>query len=629
MCGFAGEFLLVAGRADLALAGRMAAALRHRGPDSAGTYLSPDGRLAIGFQRLAIIDPPASQQPMSTPDGQLTVAFNGEIYNFRQLRKLLQSDGANFTTQGDTEVLLHLYRRRGAEMLHDLQGMFAYIIYDAARQTLMFARDRIGQKPFWYAVLSDRVVFASEAKAILLHPGVDRSIDHQSLTYFMTFGYIPAPRSGWVGIRKLPAGSYMSIDSAFGQPKRYWTAPVKPAAANESQLLEVTRVTVDKAVADHLVADVPVGSLLSGGIDSSIVTALMVKHAGNAGGVKTFTAGFDDAEYDERPLARRTAEHLGTEHTEILVRPQLSGLADRMVSLYDEPFADSSALPTWLICQAAGGHVKAALTGDGGDEAFAGYDRHRAMYIGATVRPPTYAALRLAGFLAGAFGPKDERSPLRRLARFARTLPYPYADQYFMHRGLFDMNDLGDLFTADFEAQNNLDAPYRWFCELYEDNDIDDEVARCQYHDIMTYLPDDLLVKTDIAAMSHSLELRPPLLDPAVIELGLSLPVGLKVNRRRGKLALRRAFADLLPPEVFAARKRGFGIPLGRWLRKELRSEMEETLLDQSFLDSGIFRPSAIRGLVNDHLSGKDDHRHRLWALMVLARWLARSWQGS
>lgn len=622
MCGFAGEFLFAPARADLALAQRMAQALRHRGPDSQGSFLSADGRLAIGFQRLAVIDPPASQQPMSTPDGGTTVAFNGEIYNFRQLRQRLGADGAVFRTQGDTEVLLHLYQARGAQMLGDLDGMFAFILYDARRQQALLARDRLGQKPLWYAVLPDRLVFGSEAKAVLAHPMADRRMDADSLAYYMTVGYVPAPRTAWAGIRKLCPGHYMEVASSCPSPRRYWDVPVVPATINESQAMEQTRVTISNAVESHLVADVPVGALLSGGMDSSIVVALMARHAGRSGGVKTFTAGFENAAYDERPLARLVAQRLGTDHTELLVRPDLPGAVDRIVSLYDEPFGDSSALPTWLICQAAGGQVKVALTGDGGDEAFAGYDRYRAMYMSAHMRPPAYFALRLAGVVASMVAPKDERSRLRRLARFTRALPYPLADQYFMHRSMFSPADLADLFTADFEADHDLEAPYRWFCELYEDNDIDDETARCQYHDLQTYLPDDLLAKTDIAAMSHSLELRPPLLDPAVVTLGLSLPAGIKMNRRRGKLILRKAFADMLPPEILTARKRGFGVPLGQWLRNELRPVMEETLLDQSFLDCGIFRPAAIRGLVNDHLSGEDDHRHRLWSLMILARWL-------
>ncbi len=622
MCGFAGEFLFVPARADLALARKMAQTLCHRGSDSQGSFLSADGRMAIGFQRLAIIDPAASQQPMSTPDGMTTVAFNGEIYNFRPLRQQLAADGAVFRTQGDTEVLLHLYRARGMDMLKDLQGMFAFALYDAQRQRALLARDRLGQKPLWYAVLADRVVFGSEAKAVLAHPMVDRRVDGDSLASYMTVGYVPAPRTAWAGIRKLCPAHCLELTSSCGTPRRYWDIPVAPVAVDESQAIEQTRVTIARAVESHLVADVPVGALLSGGIDSSIVVALMARYAGKAGGVKTFTAGFERAAYDERPLARLVARHVGAEHTEILVRPDLPGALDRIVSLYDEPFGDSSALPTWLICQATAGQVKCALTGDGGDEAFGGYDRYRAMSISASVRPPAYFALRLAGALAAAIAPKDERSRLARLARFTRTLPYPFADQYFMHRSLFNAADLCDLFTADFESEHDLQAPYRWFCELYEDSDIDDEVARCQRHDLMTYLPDDLLVKTDIASMSHSLELRPPLLDPSVVALGLSLPVEMKMNRRRGKLILRKAFADILPPEVLAARKQGFGVPLGQWLRNELRQAMEETLLDQSFLDCGIFRPAAIRGLVNDHIRGKDDHRHRLWTLMVLARWL-------
>jgi asparagine synthase (glutamine-hydrolysing) len=625
MCGFAGEFLLAAGRADRALARRMASLLRHRGPDEESDFLSADGRCAIGFERLAVIDVAGSHQPMSTADGQATIAFNGEIYNFRELRRELEAVGCVFRTAGDTEVLLELYRRHGEEMVQRLRGMFAFAIYDASRGRLFLARDHFGQKPLWYAMLPDRIVFASEAKALLAHPMVDRSLDRQSILYYLTLGYIPAPRSAWTGIRKLPPASSMTVAASAEEPSRYWMPRPGPPAASPAEWIERTRAAVEASVRRHMVSDVPLGALLSGGLDSSIVVALMAREAGRAGGVRTFTAGFDDPRFDERPAARQLAAHCGTQHTELLIHPEPGDVLSAASRLYDEPFGDSSAAATWLVCREARKHVTVALAGDGGDEIFAGYDRYAAMHMSESIGPARYLLLRIAGAIAGVVAPHEERSPLRRLARYTRALPYPYPQQYLAFRSLFAPADFEDLLSPSFLEGVAPEGPQDWFWELYESQDFDDEVARCQWHDMMTYLPDDLLVKTDIASMDSSLELRAPLLDPKLAEIGLAAPADLKLSGRRGKQILRRAFGDLLPSGAISSPKRGFGLPLGTWLRGDLRQDMERILLGGVLTDTGIFRSEAIHGLVNDHVSGKDDHRHRLWALMMLARWLGDS----
>ncbi|HUT60210.1 MAG TPA: asparagine synthase (glutamine-hydrolyzing) [Phycisphaerae bacterium] len=624
MCGFAGEFIFAGGRADLERARRMASLLAHRGPDSAGEFLSADGRCAIGFRRLAVIDPAGSDQPMSTADGAVTLACNGEIYNYRELRRDLAAEGATFRTAGDVEVLLPLYERHGAELTQHIEGMFAFAIYDATRQRLLLVRDRLGQKPLWYAVLPDRVVFASEAKALLAHPLVDRRVDMAALTYYLTMGYIPAPRSAWAGIRKLGPAEALEVSDRVCEPRRYWSPEPACVPADQRALIDLTRDRLARSVEAHMVSDVPLGALLSGGLDSSIVVALMCKSVGRAGGVRTFTAGFEQDEFDERPYARLVAERFRTEHTELVVRPDPVGLPEMIVSMYDEPFGDSSALPTWLICREARAHVKVALAGDGGDEVFGGYDRHRAMYMAQCMRPWTYVAVRVAAAAARPFAARDERSRLRRLVRFAAGLPYPFAEQYFIYRRLFGPADLQRLLTEDVRRSIDVEGPCRWFLDLYEDAGLDGELARAQRHDMLTYLPDDLLVKTDIASMAASLEVRAPMLDRHVVGLGLGLPDEVKVGRGRGKEILRAAFGDLLPEEIVARPKRGFGVPLGRWLREELRVTLEDRLLDGGLAKWGIFEPGAIRGLVNDHLSDRDDHGHRLWALLVLATWLER-----
>jgi len=640
MCGFAGEFLFAPtirgaasggpsdGPADLSVASAMAEALVHRGPDEAGKFISADGRCAIAFHRLSVIDLAHSHQPMTAPDGLTTVAFNGEIYNFRQLRASLSAGGCRFSTSGDTEALLHLYRRDGAEMLQHLDGMFAFAIYDAQAGSLLLARDRLGEKPLWYAALADRVVFASEAPAMLKHPGVSRELDRLSLTYYLTMGYIPGPRSAWADVRKLLPGNYLCAKDRAAPPVRYWQPQIADVGGQDDQA-EAIRCAIRQAVESRLLADVPLGALLSGGVDSSVVVSQMAKAVGKAGGVRTFTAGFEDARYDERPAARKVARHLGTEHTEILVRPAPAESLDELVARYGEPFADSSALPTYEICKAARAHVTVALVGDGGDEVFGGYERYAAMDLANRAGPLGYIGLRLAGAICGWIAPNEERNALRRLARFAAILPYPPAVQYFMLRRLFSPEDLKRLLTDDFLADLDTEAPAEWFCDLYDGPDMPDEVAYAQRHDILTYLPDDLLVKTDIASMACSLELRAPLLDHRLVSLGLSLPGKLKVVGWRGKVILREAFRDDLPADVLRGPKRGFGVPLRRWLRKDLLPALKETLTGPGLGRLGVFRPEALAGLLNDHFSGKGDHSHRLWALLVLGRWLRMREAGS
>jgi len=624
MCGFAGEFLFNHNHADVELARRMARRLIHRGPDAEGHFLSSDKRCAIGFRRLAVIDPAGSHQPMTLPDGSLVVAFNGEIYNFRRLRDELCAEGAVFRTAGDTEVLLHLYARHNTDMLHHLEGMFAFVLYDVAAGRLMLARDRLGQKPLWYAVLDDRIVFASEAKALLEHPGVPKAIDGTSIIYYASMGYVPCPRGAFASVRKLQPGCLLLASTQAEAARQYWAPSPDSADRSAHEQIKLLRERLDRAVAERMVADVPLGALLSGGVDSAVVVALMSRHAGRAGGVRTFTAGFDDQEFDERADARRVAEHCGTDHRELVVRVEPAGVLDRIVEMYDEPFADSSALPTWAICHAAREHVTVALTGDGGDEAFAGYDRYRAMYLADALGPGQYALLRAACLPIRLVAPHHERSRLRRFLRFMDACLRPPASRYFAYRRLFGPEGLSRLLTAEFLEGMDVHGPEEWFCQLYEQFDTDSEVTRAQLHDLSTYLPDDLLVKADIASMASSLELRSPMVSAGVVRLGLSLPTEMKLGRRRGKRVLRAAFGDMLPPQVFRRSKRGFGVPLARWLREDMLEEMQQTLLDKGFLERGIVRPEAVVGLINDHVARRADHGHRLWALLVLARWLGR-----
>ncbi len=610
---------------DPAIVETMVGCLDHRGPDEAGNFMSDDGRCAVGFRRLSVIDPPMSHQPMVSPDGSTAVAFNGEIYNFRALRDELSAGGYTFRTRGDTEVLLALWRRDGEAMPEKLNGMFAFAIHDARKRKLFLARDRLGQKPLWYATLPDRIVFASEAKSLTAHPGVGREIDPRAVAFYLTLGYVPAPMSIRRGIAKLPPAHCMTVSDSSAEPRLYWSLPDGLADISGSDAVERVRETLTAAVERRMVADVPLGALLSGGVDSSIIVALMCRAAGAAGGVKTFTAGFIEGDFDERPFAAEVSEHLGTEHHELSISPSqfdIPALLDKLVVQYDEPFADSSALPTYLICRAAREHVTVALTGDGGDEAFGGYDRYRAMRLAETMGPTTWLLTRAAAGLAAIIAPHDERSRLRRLVRFAEGLDKPPAKQYFTYRRLFSPERLQFIMERDFAASADVNSPSEWFCSLYEQGEFDDEIAYAQRHDLLTYLPDDLLVKADIASMANSLELRSPMLDHEVVSLGLSLPVDCKVRARRGKAILRDAFGHLLPTGVFARRKRGFGVPIHDWLRNELRGTLRETLLEGPLVGRGWLARIPMEQMIDEHLTGKADHRHRLWALLWLGRWM-------
>ena len=627
MCGFAGEFVWSpSGRADVAVAEAMAARLAHRGPDEAGSYASPDGRFAVGFRRLAVIDVAGSHQPMPSADGSAVVAFNGEIYNFRALREELTRAGATLRTAGDTEVLPELYARHGAGMVPALEGMFAFCIWDVRAGEVLLVRDRLGQKPLFYAALADRIVFGSELKAVLAHPLVTAEIDPAAVGYYLLTGYVPAPRTIYRGIRKLPPAHTLEAGSAgMGEPRRYWSLPERTREVSPPDAAGAVAEVVARAVAERMVADVPLGALLSGGVDSSVVTTLMCRAAGRAGGVKTFTAGFADAGFDERPFAAKVAAHLGTDHRELLVGPgdyNLPELIDRLAGHFDEPFADSSAVPTYLLCRAAAEHVTVALTGDGGDEAFGGYERYRAMRLAETMSPGRYITVKLAAAAAGVFAPHDERNRLRRLVRFAAGLDDVPAEQYLRYRRLFSPADLTALLERDFAASAEAESAAQWFLDLYEQGEYDDEVAYAQRHDILTYLPDDLLVKADMASMASSLELRSPMLDHEVIALGLSLPASCKIRGRRTKAVVADAFGAMLPPAVFRRPKTGFGAPIDRWLREELLAPLRETLLDGPLVERSWMSRPALSRMIDDHLAGAADHRHRLWALLWLGRWL-------
>ncbi len=627
MCGIAGIVRLTPHAPPIAAdeLRAMASRLVHRGPDDEGLYVDPQGRCGLGFRRLSIIDVAGGHQPIANEDGTVQIVFNGEIYNFRTLRETLERRGHVFRTRTDSEVIAHLYEDHGEACFERLAGMFAIAIWDASRGRLLLARDRFGKKPLTYATLDGRLVFASEVKAILALPGVRPAIDAQSLHRYLVFQYVPAPHSIYRGFAKLPPGSCVTVDGEGLQPVRRYADLPRPArfAGSYADARDRLGELLTAAVERRLVADVPLGAFLSGGVDSSIVVGLMRRLGVSP--LRTFSIGFTEARYDETAWARRVAAHFHTEHHEQCVTPQAREILDRLAWHYDEPFADSSAIPTWYVAGYARQQVTVALTGDAGDEGFLGYDRYVAARLAARFdRLPGPLRTGLARLVKRL--PRGEsKSTSHRLYRFAAALEASGARRYLAWVNIFPPAELAEAYRPDFAAQLDLDEPARWFAQLY-DRAGESAAERANLTDFRSYLPYDLLTKVDIASMAHGLECRCPLLDPEVIAFALSLPVEWRMGHRGGKRILKDWARGLLPPEILARPKMGFGVPVGRWFRDELRDVLTEHLRDPAGLCARIFRPAWLDHLLDTHLAGRADRAHPLWTLLMLELWVRR-WQ--
>jgi asparagine synthase (glutamine-hydrolysing) len=606
VCGIAG---LIArdGTPDPALVERMTAALVHRGPDDGS--VDGFGRCVLGHRRLKVIDLDTGYQPVENESGSISCVFNGELYNFRELRAELGRHEIRGT--GDTAVIPHLYEEHGRGFVERLEGMFALALWDAGRDRLVLARDRLGKKPLLWTTLPDgTLAFASELKALLQLPDLRRDVDLGAVDAYLALQYVPGDRTVLRGVQRLLPGHVLVWDDGRVSIDRYWEPRVRREQLPDDEWLERVRETVGAAVRRRLVADVPLGALLSGGIDSSIVVALMAQVSPEP--VRTFTVGFADARYDERPYARALAERYSTRHEEVLIEPNARELLPRLAATFDEPLGDEAALAEFLVCEAARRHVTVALTGDGGDESFAGYERYAAHALAARIPGgPAGLGARAARLLPG--GRIEPRSPAFRAARLLDVAAAPAAERYERLVQVFPPSLRRELWTDESQvAQSHLASP-------------GPGVTGLQLLDVATYLPGDLLPKADLASMAHSLELRSPLLDHQVLELGLSLPDRLKLRGREGKQALRRAFAADLPPEVAERGKTGFGVPIGRWFREDLRGLARDLLLDRRARDRGWFRPATVERLLQDHAAGRADHAHRLWCLVTLELWL-RTW---
>jgi asparagine synthase (glutamine-hydrolysing) len=583
--------------------------IRHRGPDDDGYYTAPG--IALGMRRLSIIDVAGGRQPIQNESRDVTIVFNGEIYNHRVLRAGLIARGHQYRTRSDTETIVHLYEERGDAVVDELRGMFAFAIWDTRRQRLLLARDRLGIKPLYYRETPDGIAFGSELQCLSALPGFSRELDADAVAWYLALGYVPDPRCVFRGVRKLPPGHVLTWDRDRGvNVSRYWT-PVRAerTGLTERDAVAELRRLIEESVAIHLESEVPLGAFLSGGLDSSTVVAAMCKLA--AGRVQTFSIGFDEEEFNEAPYAAEVARVLGTQHTELIVRPDADELVDGVLTGFDEPFADSSALPTYLVSELARRTVTVALSGDGGDELFGGYTRYRQTIDRGTLpgllRAPLGALARLLPH--GAYGRNRLIDAARsQRGRYTATVASPLA---IAEGGVAAAGVAEGM--PPFERY--LDAPF-------DASDGRDFMTQMTLVDMLTYLPGDILTKVDRTTMKVSLEARVPLLDHVLAEFAVSLPSALKLRDGCGKWILRRAAEGLVPPAALRPGKRGFSVPLAGWFRGPLRHRLEALTRPGSRLDPWIDR-SALERVVAEHLRARRDHSHVLWRLAVLDGWLA------
>ena len=596
----------------------MCASIVHRGPDDQGTF--QNDWAAIGMRRLAIIDVAGGHQPVSSAGGRIQVVFNGEIYNFRELRRELETRGYVFQSHSDSEVIAHAYAEYGTACFERLRGMFAIAVVDQDRRRLVLARDRIGKKPLYVGELSPGLLgFGSELKTLLAVPGWTPQLSMPAVQDFFSLGYIPAPDTIFEGIAKLPPAHWMSIEPGRDggaptiQQTRYAHVDFQPKWTDDEATLEERLLAeLDDAVKVRLVSDVPFGAFLSGGLDSSVVCALMTRHLSQP--LKTFSIGFEEAAFDELPDARRVAEHLGTEHHEMVVRPDAANLLETLVHHFDEPFGDSSAIPTYLVSQLAAKHVKMVLSGDGGDELFAGYSRYRRYAALQRIRRSTLGMGPGLARLAGALIPGAKG---RRLAGIGQRMGLPWPDDYLALVGLASPADLGLLF-----GERAKTDPFGSIRQRFVRSDIDSDMERILSGDMDTYLADDILTKVDRTTMAVSLEGRAPLLDQNLIAFAARLPFDMKLRGEQGKYLFRKVAARLLPADVLNKRKQGFAIPLASWFRTDLKPMLLDTIGSRAFRERGLFSMQGIQTLVDEHQQGLQDRGELLWMVMVLETWL-------
>ena len=619
MCGIAGFIDLAdstgANEERQAILDRMCRIITHRGPDDQGTFVKNGA--ALGMRRLSIIDVAGGHQPISGEDGSVTIVFNGEIYNFQELKPQLEARGHSFKTHSDTEAIVHSYEEFGPACLNQLRGMFALAIWDDRTRSLFLARDRVGKKPLYYTTTRNGTfVFGSELKALLQHPDVTPELDPESLDAYLTLGYVPDPLSIFRDINKLPPGHYLTFRQGAVKITQYWDFEFEPSKPrDEREYLEELRELLDESVRLRLISDVPLGAFLSGGIDSSTVVALMAKNMGQP--VKTFSIGFHEDSFNELEFARLTANKFGTDHHEFFVTPEICDVVDELAWHFDEPFADSSAIPTYMVSKLAREHVTVVLSGDGGDELFAGYTRYlidqkRSAfgYVPGVVRE-------------GMMRPLSSRLPHGTRGRnFIYNVSLDPIDRYLDSVSTFTRLSRQALYSSDFKSRLVGDGfASKFFHEGAKRVGTNSPIDRLLYIDSKSYLPGDILTKVDRMSMAVSLEARAPLLDHKLIDFVTKIPASLKLLGNETKHILKRAVRDLVPHEILNRPKQGFGVPVQEWINLQLKDRMQEVLSDVQTTQRGYFERSYVDVLLDEHRRGRRDHSSKLWALMMLELW--------
>ncbi|HEV7771229.1 MAG TPA: asparagine synthase (glutamine-hydrolyzing) [Solirubrobacterales bacterium] len=620
MCGIAGQARAGGGAVERDVIARMCAAQEHRGPDSSGIHLSPG--IGLGIRRLRVIDLETGDQPVYNEDRSVAVVLNGEIYNYEELRQQLLRRGHRLSGKGDTEVIAHLYEEHGIECVSRLQGMFCFALWDSRHRLLLLARDRVGKKPLFYSFRGGVLSFASELRALIEDPEVPRQLDCEAIDAYLAYGYVPGPMSIYRGVRKLPPAHRLVYQEGAIASERYWRLDysVKRPVNDLRELHEEIRACLRASVARRMVADVPLGAFLSGGIDSSAVVAAMAEQSSQP--VKTFSIGFADEAVNELPRARLVADRFATDHHELIVEPDAVELLPKLARHYGEPFGDHSALPCFYLAEMARRHVTVALNGDGGDESFGGYQRYTSNLLAARLErlpaPLRRAIAATAGRVGGGVG--TESRP-RRALRFAGRLAGRPQERYLRQVSIFDAEERQALYTPELARMTAAAATDDVLLRPWREAGGAGLLDQLLEVDTTVYLPGDLLAKIDIATMAFSLEARSPLLDPEMMEMAASIPAVHKARGLQRKIALRGALRGWLPDAILDGPKRGFELPVARWLRTDLAPFTREVLLDRESTNRGWTRPGAVAALIDQHVAGTADHGRKLWSLLVLELW--------
>jgi len=614
MCGIAGLFSLSGKPVSETEVQSMCDAMEHRGPDDEGYYSAPE--IVLGMRRLSIIDIDGGHQPVHNEDASVWIVFNGEIYNFQALRRVLERQGHSFYTNTDTEVIVHLYEQYGEACVDRLRGMFAFALWDDHRKKLLVARDRLGIKPLFYSVVDGRLAFGSELKVLLQLTELERRLNWSSVNYLFSSMCTPLSESIIQGVHKLPPGHILTASARQGvQTHRYWDVEFDPDyGKSEGYFVERLRDLLEESVRLRLIADVPVGAFLSGGIDSSAVVATMSRL--NSGPVKTFSIGFSDEEYDERQYARRVAEQFGTDHHELVVEPNVLNVIDDLAWSLDEPFGDSSAIPMYIVSKLASEHVTVVLSGDGGDELFAGYDRYLKEQNERRLSQIPLPARKLAA-LVGSSMPEGMKG-----RNFLRHLAFDGPDRYLDANILFREYEKSRLFQDDAYKEIHREDPRSIWRSLLQTKGMH-WLSSLQYMDIKNYLPNDILTKVDRMSMTHSIEARVPLLDHKLVEFAATIPPELQLRGKTTKYIFKKAMEGILPTEILHRPKRGFAVPLGRWFRGQLGPYVRDLLLSKRSRDRGLFRESYIERLIEMQDRGRSLDL-QLWTMITFELWCRR-----